>query len=80
MYEARLGIEKTRLLMRESVYWPNSYKDRDDGELLYSLAGEPDGHRQQPLLAHDVPSFFFFVIQAEPYIDITPACAASDLV
>ena len=26
LHEAHLGIEKTRLLMRESVYWPNIYK------------------------------------------------------
>ena len=25
-------------------------------------------------------NFFFFLIQAEPYIGITPGCAASDLV
>ena len=27
LHEAHLEIEKTRLLMRESVYWPNIYKD-----------------------------------------------------
>ena len=29
----QLGIEKIRILMRESMYWPNIYKDRDDGEM-----------------------------------------------
>ena len=43
LHKAHLRIEKTRLLMRESVYLPNIYKDRDDGETLCSMPGEPDG-------------------------------------
>ena len=57
LHEAHLGIEKTRLLMRESVYWPNIYKDIE--MMVKRCAGCQESqaeHRQQPLLAHDVPS------------------------
>ena len=57
LHEAHLGIEKTRLLMRESVYWPNIYKDVDMMVKCCAVCQESQAeHRQQPLLAHDVPS------------------------
>ena len=57
LHEAHLGIEKTRLLMRESVYWPNIYKDIDMMVKCCAVCQETQTeHRQQPLLAHDVPS------------------------
>ena len=57
LHEAHLGIEKTRLLMRESVYWPNIYKDIEMMVKRCAVCQESQTeHRQQPLLAHDVPS------------------------
>ena len=40
LHAAHLDIEKT---MRESVYWTNIYRHRDDGEMLCSLPGESGG-------------------------------------
>ena len=43
--------------MRESVYWPNIYKDIDMMVKCCAVCQESQTeHRQQPLLAHDVPS------------------------
>ena len=58
LHEAHLGIEKTRLLMRESVYWRNIYKDIDMMVKCSCAVGQESQaeHRQQPLLAPDVPS------------------------
>ena len=57
LHAAHLGIEKTRLLMRESVYWPNIYKDIEMMVKCCAVCQESQTeHRQQPLLAHDVPS------------------------
>ena len=57
LHEAHLGIEKTRLLMRESVYWPNIYKDIEMMVKCCAVCQESQAeYRQQPLLAHDVPS------------------------
>ena len=57
LHEAHLGIEKTRRLMRESVYWPNIHKDIE--MMVKSCAAcqenQPE-QQQQPLIAHDVPS------------------------
>ena len=56
-HAAHLGIEKTRLLMRESVYWPNIYKDIETMVKCCAVCQESQmEHRRQPLLAHDVPS------------------------
>ena len=50
-------IEKTRLLMRKPVYWPNIYKDKETMVKCSTVCQESQTeHRQQPLLAHDVPS------------------------
>ena len=57
LHAAHLGIEKTRLLMRESVYWPNIYEDIETMVKCGAVCQESQAeHRQQPLLAHDVPS------------------------
>ena len=54
---AHLGIEKTRLLMLESVYWPNIYKDIETMVKCCAVCQESQAeHRQQHLLAHVVPS------------------------
>ena len=43
--------------MRESVYWPNLYKDIEMIVKCCAVCQESQAeHRQQPLLAHDVPS------------------------
>ena len=57
LHEAHLGIEKTRLLMRESVFWPNICKHI---EMMMKCCAvfqksQPE-HRQQPLLANGVSS------------------------
>ena len=57
LHEGHLEIEKTRRLMRESVYWPNIH--RDIAKMVKSCAACQENqteHRQQPLVAHDVPS------------------------
>ena len=52
LHAAHLGIEKTRLIMRESVYWPNIYKDVDTmGKCCAVCLESQTEHRQQPLLA-----------------------------
>ena len=57
LHEVQLGIEKTRLLMRESVYWPNICKDMEMMVECSAVCQESQTqHREQPLLAHDVPS------------------------
>ena len=57
LHETHLRIEKTRLLMRESVHWPNIYKDIEMMVKRCAVCQESQTeHRQQPLLAHDVPS------------------------
>ena len=57
LHEAHLGIEKTRLFMRESVYWPHIYRDIKMMVKCCAVCHESQTeHRQQPLLAHDVPS------------------------
>ena len=56
-HAAHLGIEKIRLLMRESVCWPNIYKDIETMVKCCAVCQESQTeHRRQPLLAHDVPS------------------------
>ena len=57
LHEAHLGIEKTRRLVRESVYWPNIHKDIE--MIVKSCAAYQENQpeqQQQPLIAHDVPS------------------------
>ena len=55
LHAAHLGIEKTRLLMRESVYWPNIYKDIDMMVKCCAVCKESQTeHRQQPLLARSI--------------------------
>ena len=55
LHAAHLGIENTRLLMRESVYWPNIYEDIETMVKCGAVCQESQAeHRQQPLLAHDV--------------------------
>ena len=79
LQEAHLGIEKTRLLMRESVYWPNIYKDIEMMVKRCAICQESQTeHRQQPLLAHDVPSTPWkkvasdlFQIKGDNYILVT---------
>ena len=56
-HAAHLGIKKTRLLMRESVYWPNIYTDIETMVKCCAVCQESQTeHRQQHILAHDVPS------------------------
>ena len=57
LHEAHVGIDKTRLHMPESVYWPNIYKDIEIMVKCCAVCQESQTeHSQQPLLAHDVPS------------------------
>ena len=70
LHEAHLRIEKTRLLMRESVYWPNIYKELEMTVKCWAVCkdSQPE-HRQQHLLAHDVPS--------TPWINEATICSRS---
>ena len=43
LHAAHLGIEKTRLLMHESVYWPNIYKYIDTMVKCCAVCQESDG-------------------------------------
>ena len=76
LHEAHLGIEKTRLLMRVSVYWPNIYKDIEMMVKRCAVCQESQTeHRQQPLLAHDVPwtkvAIDLFQIKGDNYLLVT---------
>ena len=57
LLEAHIGIEKTRRLMRDSVYWPNIHKDI---EILIksceTCQESQTEQKKQSMLAHDVPS------------------------
>ena len=78
LHEAHLGIEKTRRLMRESVYWPNIQKHREIVKSCAACQENQTEHSQQPLVAHDVPSTPWtkvatdmFEIKGDNYLIIT---------
>ena len=76
LHEDHLGIEKTRLLMRKSVYWPNIYKDIEMMVKCCAVCQESQAeHGQQPLLAHDVPwtkvASDMFQIKGDNYLLVT---------
>lgn len=73
------GVEKTRRLARESVYWPGIYKDIENIVKACEVCQEyqPNQHKE-PLQPHDVPltpwtklASDLFVLDGEDYLLLT---------
>ena len=79
LHESHLGIEKTRRLMRDSVYWPNVNKDIEQMVKTCSTCQEHQPEQnKQPLLAHDIPASPWtkvasdlFEINGDHYLSLT---------
>ena len=57
LHQAHQGIEKTRRLARECVYWTNINRDIEKLCKSCGLCQEyQDAHRREPLEPHDIPS------------------------
>ena len=56
LYQSQQGIEKTQLLAREGVYWPNINKDIEHMTKTCTLCQElANCNRKEPLIPHDTP-------------------------
>ena len=55
-HQSHQGIEKTQLLAREGVYWPNINKDTEHMTRTCTLCQElANCNRKKPLIPHDTP-------------------------
>ena len=79
LHTGHLGIEKTRRLARESVYWPNINKDIEQLVKTCSACQEHQpNQRKEPLVPHDVLqtpwkklASDLFTLKGEDYLLIT---------
>ena len=56
LHQGHMGIEKTRRLARESVYWPNINKDIESMVKSCKICQENQpGQSKEPLIPHEVP-------------------------
>ena len=56
LHQSHQGIEKTQLLAREGVYWPNINKDIEHMTRTCTLCQElANCNRKEPLIPHDTP-------------------------
>ena len=57
LHEGHQGVEKTRWLARESVYWVNINKDREHACKSCDVCQEhQEVNKREPLMPHDVPA------------------------
>lgn len=79
LHTGHLGIEKTRRLARESIYWPNINKDIEQLVKNCSACQEHQpNQRKEPLIPHDVPqtpwtkvASDLFTLKGEDFLLIT---------
>ena len=79
LHGAHMGIEKTRRLARESVYWPGINKDIEQITKTCETCQESQpSQRKEPLQPHEVPSTPWtklgsdlFAVDGDDYLLIT---------
>jgi len=79
LHEGHLGIEKTRQLSRETVYWPNINRDIENMVKQCPACQELQPQQsKEPLITHDIPTYPWtklgmdiFHVNQDAYILIT---------